>query len=61
MALPSISRKYKPRVGKQLPALSAGGQVWHTYLPVDAAAIARRRERLMRYRAKMVAMGERDG
>jgi len=60
MALPNISRKYKPRLGKQLPALSAGGQVWHAYLPVDAAAIARRRERVMRYRAMMAALGERD-
>jgi hypothetical protein len=54
LRLPCISRKYRPPVGTQKAALTSG--IWHSYLPVDPEALARRRERLMRYRAKAQAL-----
>jgi hypothetical protein len=56
MRLPSIrlagQRKGRGVLGRQRPALSADGKVWHAFLPVDAQALAKRRERLMRQRAQ---------
>ena len=53
MRLPSINpNKYYGAVARQKATLSGQGTIWHPVLSVDQGVLARRREKLMKYRAK---------